>query len=81
MSDIKFTVKNNFEKLKELALEPRFAFNQKISDALRLEILGELKSQSITQIIDLQQDFLGIEKRRWQLSNLEDVPLVKSQQQ
>ncbi|MDY2587534.1 TonB-dependent receptor plug domain-containing protein [Winogradskyella aquimaris] len=69
-----------FEKLKELILEPRFAFNQKLSDQLRLEILGELKSQSISQVIDLQQDFFGIEKRRWQLSNLDDVPLVKSQQ-
>ncbi|GAB4161859.1 MAG: TonB-dependent receptor [Winogradskyella sp.] len=69
-----------FEKLKELILEPRFAFNQKISDQLRLEILGELKSQSISQVIDLQQDFFGIEKRRWQLSNLDNVPLVKSQQ-
>ncbi|WP_138434783.1 TonB-dependent receptor domain-containing protein [Winogradskyella algicola] len=69
-----------FEKLKELVLEPRFAFNQKISDDIRLEILGELKSQTISQVIDLQQDFFGIEKRRWQLSNLENVPLVKSQQ-
>ena len=31
-------------------------------------------------IIDLQQDFFGIEKRRWQLANAEDSPLVKSQQ-
>ncbi|MHA7843280.1 MAG: TonB-dependent receptor domain-containing protein [Winogradskyella sp.] len=69
-----------FEKLKELILEPRFAFNQKISDYIRLEVLGELKSQTISQVIDLQQDFFGIEKRRWQLSNLENVPLVKSQQ-
>lgn len=69
-----------FEKLKELILEPRFAFNQKISDYIRLEVLGELKSQTISQAIDLQQDFFGIEKRRWQLSNLENAPLVKSQQ-
>ena len=69
-----------FEKLSELVIEPRFAFNQKFSNSLRLEILGELKSQSITQVTDLQQDFFGIEKRRWQLSNLEDVPLVRSQQ-
>ena len=69
-----------FEKLQELRLEPRFSFNQKISDAIRLEFLGELKSQSITQIIDLQQDFFGIEKRRWQLANRTDVPLIRSQQ-
>jgi outer membrane cobalamin receptor len=47
---------------------------------LTLEILGELKSQSLTQIIDLQQDFFGIEKRRWQLANIEDVPLITSEQ-
>ncbi|WP_299111638.1 TonB-dependent receptor [uncultured Winogradskyella sp.] len=69
-----------FGKLQELIIEPRFAFNQKLSDYFRLEILGELKSQAITQIIDLQQDFLGIEKRRWQLANDTNNPLIKSQQ-
>ncbi|NRD24836.1 TonB-dependent receptor [Winogradskyella litoriviva] len=69
-----------FGKLKELIIEPRFAFNQKLSDYFRLEILGELKSQTITQVIDLQQDFLGIEKRRWQLANDSNIPLIKSQQ-
>jgi len=71
---------NYFEKLSELLMEPRLTFNQKIFDRFRLEILGELKSQSITQIIDLQQDFFGIEKRRWQLANNDNVPLIKSQQ-
>ena len=69
-----------FEKLKELVIEPRFAFNQKLSNAFRLEVLGELKSQSISQVIDLQQDFFGIEKRRWQLANTQDTPLIRSQQ-
>ena len=71
---------NYFSKLQELIIEPRFAFNQKISDHFRLEILGEIKNQAITQVIDLQQDFLGIEKRRWQLANTNNIPLVKSQQ-
>jgi hypothetical protein len=55
--------------------------------------LGEFKSQTTTQIIDLQNDFLGIEKRRWVLSNnnedilIDDdgrtiypVPILKSKQ-
>lgn len=71
---------NYFEKLATILMEPRIIFNQKILDHFRLEILGELKSQSITQIIDLQQDFFGIEKRRWQLANDENIPLMKSQQ-
>lgn len=71
---------NYFSKLQDLVIEPRFAFNQKLWDYFRLEILGEIKSQSITQIIDLQQDFFGIEKRRWQLANGSTIPLIKSQQ-
>ena len=71
---------NYFSKLQDLIIEPRFAFNQKISDHFRLEILGEIKNQAITQVIDLQQDFLGIEKRRWQLANTNNTPLVTSQQ-
>ncbi|MUU79482.1 TonB-dependent receptor domain-containing protein [Winogradskyella endarachnes] len=69
-----------FDKLQELFIEPRFAFNQKLSEYFRLEVLGELKSQSISQVIDLQQDFLGVEKRRWQLANDTNNPLIKSQQ-
>ncbi|BAO74718.1 TonB-dependent receptor domain-containing protein [Winogradskyella sp. PG-2] len=71
---------NYFGKLAEFLIEPRFTINQKFWDHFRLEILGELKSQSIIQIIDLQQDFFGIEKRRWQLANADDVPLITSEQ-
>jgi hypothetical protein len=45
-----------------------------------VEALAEKKSQYTTQLIDFQTDFLGIEKRRWVLSNDESVPLLKSQQ-
>ncbi|EPR70120.1 TonB-dependent receptor [Winogradskyella psychrotolerans RS-3] len=69
-----------FGKLSEFLIEPRFTINYKFLDYFRLEVLGELKSQSITQIIDLQQDFFGIEKRRWQLANGNDVPLITSEQ-
>jgi len=69
-----------FEKLSKFLIEPRITFNQKFLNYFRLEILGELKSQSIAQIIDLQQDFFGIEKRRWQLANNNNVPLITSQQ-
>lgn len=71
---------NYFEKFRKLIMEPRLSFNQKISDHLSLEILGEMKSQTTTQTIDFQNDFLGIEKRRWVLSDNEDIPIVKSRQ-
>lgn len=71
---------NYIGKLDAVLFEPRFSFSQKFLSNFKFEILGEVKSQSITQIIDLQQDFFGIEKRRWQLSNGADVPLIKSNQ-
>ncbi|MFT5216648.1 MAG: hypothetical protein ACI83H_001777 [Glaciecola sp.] len=71
---------NYIEKFSEFYFEPRFSFSQRFLSNFRFEILGELKSQTTSQIIDLQNDFLGIEKRRWVLSNNEDIPIIKSKQ-
>ena len=43
-------------------------------------MLGEFKNQNTSQVINFQNDFLGIEKRRWQLSNDADVPVLESKQ-
>ena len=71
---------NYFTKFNLTLVEPRLAFNQKLSDYISLEVLGEYKSQTTTQIIDLQNDFLGVEKRRWVLANENDIPVVQSKQ-
>jgi len=71
---------NHYDKFKILIVEPRIQFNQALSNTLRLEILGEQKSQILSQVIDLQQDFLGIEKRRWTLANDTANPIQKSNQ-
>jgi hypothetical protein len=71
---------NYFETFGVLAPEFRLQFSQKLSEAFRLEILGEQKSQTMSQIIDLQQDFLGIEKRRWTLTDNDSKPIQKSDQ-
>lgn len=71
---------NYIEKFSEVFFEPRFSFSQRFLSNFRFEILGELKSQTTSQIIDLQNDFLGVENRRWILSNNEDIPVIKSKQ-
>lgn len=71
---------NYLEKFRKQLWEPRLSFNQRITDWLSLEILGEFKHQNTSQIINFQNDFLGIEKRRWQLSNNEDIPIIQSKQ-
>jgi hypothetical protein len=71
---------NYVEQFSEFYTEPRLAISHKLSNDFRLELLGEFKSQTISQIIELQNDFLGLEKRRWQLTNNEDIPIIRSGQ-
>lgn len=60
--------------------EPRLQVNYTLTPDWQLEGLAEMKSQSTSQIVELQGDFLGIEKRRWVLSNDKDIPVQKSRQ-
>ena len=71
---------NYFDSFELFLIEPRIQFNQALTNVVHLEILGEQKSQSLSQVIDLQQDFLGIEKRRWTLANDTTNPIQKSSQ-
>jgi hypothetical protein len=71
---------NYIEQFKKYLLEPRLQFNYGISQSLSVEVLGEFKSQNCYQIIDRQQDYFGIEKRRWILSNNTTIPIQRSKQ-
>lgn len=71
---------NYIEKFKKYIVEPRFQLSYGISKSLNLELLGELKSQNSQQIIDLQKDYFGIEKRRWIISNNTTIPIQRSKQ-
>ena len=71
---------NYIEKFNKTIIEPRLSFNQRFLNDFTFELLGELKNQSASQIINFQNDFLGIEKRRWQLSNNDDIPVIRSEQ-
>lgn len=71
---------NYFDKFSEILIQPRLYVYQELLPGLALEVQGEFKSQALTQRIDLQSDFLGIEKRRWVLANNEDIPIKKSRQ-
>jgi hypothetical protein len=71
---------NYIQEFSTFIFEPRIQLNYKLTPFFQLEIMGESKHQTTSQIVDLQQDFLGIEKRRWTLSNNEDIPIVKSNQ-
>ena len=80
-TNLSFGIRSNYiDKFKKTILEPRISFNQRFLDYFTFEILGEFKHQNTSQIINFQNDFLGIEKRRWQLSNNKDIPIIRSKQ-
>ncbi|GAA3584110.1 hypothetical protein GCM10022395_35230 [Snuella lapsa] len=71
---------NYLSKFHKQLLEPRFSFSHKFLNYFTWEVLGEFKHQNTSQVINFQSDFLGIEKRRWQLSNNNDVPVIQGKQ-
>ncbi|NOR27778.1 MAG: TonB-dependent receptor plug domain-containing protein [Lutibacter sp.] len=71
---------NYVEKFKTFIVEPRINALHKINSNISVKIAGEFKSQNATQIIDLQEDFLGVGKRRWTLANNSSIPIIKSKQ-
>ncbi|HJS01616.1 MAG TPA: TonB-dependent receptor [Flavobacterium sp.] len=71
---------NYFQKFEQILFEPRINFRQQLFEQLALKLEGEFKNQTTTQIIDFEDDFLGVEKRRWQLVNNNTIPIAKSKQ-
>lgn len=67
-------------ELGETFFEPRFNILQYLSRAFSVNLMGEMKHQLTTQTIDLQEDFLGVEKRRWTLADKEVIPILHSKQ-
>lgn len=71
---------NHISKFNDVLWEPRLSFNHRFLKHFTFEVLGELKSQTTSQVIDFQNDFLGVENRRWVLSNPENIPVLKGKQ-
>ncbi|PWH83152.1 TonB-dependent receptor [Algibacter marinivivus] len=71
---------NYISKFKKQIWEPRLSFAHKFLDHFSVEVLGEMKHQNTSQVINFQNDFLGVEKRRWQLTDDETIPVIKSKQ-
>ncbi|MFV7235687.1 carboxypeptidase-like regulatory domain-containing protein [Flavobacterium sp. ZB4R12] len=71
---------NYFQKFEKFLVEPRINIRQKLSNQFALKLEGEFKNQSTTQIVDFEDDFLGVEKRRWVLVTDKDIPIATSKQ-
>ncbi|WP_340066082.1 carboxypeptidase-like regulatory domain-containing protein [Ascidiimonas aurantiaca] len=60
--------------------EPRLNLRHEVFTGFSLKAMGEFRSQFISQVIDLREDFLGIDQRRWVLSDNNETPVITSQQ-
>ncbi|TGV01098.1 TonB-dependent receptor [Flavivirga rizhaonensis] len=69
-----------YEFLKSFQFEPRFHITYMPIPEVDIQVRGERKTQNISQVINLENNFLGIEKRRWFLANNTIAPLQKSKQ-
>ena len=72
----RFNYIENINTFSEIIIEPRLNASYLLTDHFRVELLGEFKNQSTNQVIDLEQNFLGIEKRRWFVSNTKTDTLL-----
>lgn len=71
---------NYINEFNMLLVEPRLSIRKKLGKYIQLEALGEFKHQNTSQIVNFQNDFLGVEKRRWQLADNDSIPILQSKQ-
>ncbi|MDO5971463.1 TonB-dependent receptor [Flavivirga aquimarina] len=69
-----------YELLKSFQPEPRFYITYSPIPEIDIQLRGERKTQNISQAVNLENNFLGIEKRRWFLANNSIAPLQISRQ-
>jgi hypothetical protein len=71
---------NYFHNFNTVIIEPRVNIRQQLNTAFSVKLEGEFKNQTTAQKIDFEDNFLGIEKRRWILSDNKNTPIMKSKQ-
>ncbi len=71
---------SHYPKWNQTLAEPLLLGRYKLSKKQSLSISYEQRHQAIGQRVDLQSDFLGIEKRRWALADGQTKPLRKGDQ-
>lgn len=80
MAGLRLNYLRNPDDFDRMRVEPRLSLHYKFNPHLYLQLLGETKNQSTLQKVDLEQNFLGIEKRRWILADGRNLPVATSRQ-
>ena len=71
---------NYLTSFEKVIIEPRLSIRKSVGEYIEIEALSEFKHQSTSQVVNFQNDFLGIENRRWQLTDNDSIPVLLSKQ-
>ncbi len=71
---------NYYDKFSEFKFEPHLNVAYALNQNFDLILMAEQKHQVTAQVIDLQNDFFGIEKRRWVLADENQTPIQRLRQ-
>ena len=71
---------NYIEQFNKSLFEPRLQFNCGFTKHFNINLLAEIKSQTSFQVIELHSDYFGIEKRRWKVTDNNQIPVQTSKQ-
>ena len=69
-----------FEAFDDIFVSPRLSVSAPLTNNLTANVLGEIKYQASSQVIDQQQDFFSVSQRRWVLANGDNIPIQESLQ-
>jgi hypothetical protein len=71
---------NQFSINKKINFEPRINIEKQLNPYFRAKLSGEIRSQAISQFLELNEDDLEMSNQVWALSNNEGIPIVNAQQ-
>lgn len=71
---------NYYDKFADIRFEPHLNMTYKFSPFFSTTLMAEQKHQVTAQVIDLQNDFFGVENRRWVLADDAQIPIQRLRQ-
>lgn len=71
---------NYFSTVEKAYFEPRFFVSNQITDSFQLKFSAEIKNQVLSQLIEFQNNGLGLENEIWALSEGEEIPVLNNYQ-
>ena len=71
---------NYYQRLKKVTVAPKLVLSYLLNKNHKFYTSAAVNNQIVSQVSENENSFLGIENRRWVLSNDNDIPIINSKQ-